>query len=117
MNDEMISQFIDDELGLEEKIAFVNAVHEDRRVRDDAVSLLAQEALLRSPVCHLCAQCVNGRYLRLVYRLACLAAPSPGNERLLGNADHVAGRRAPFQLYPGRWPPCAGPDRTYSGTR
>ena len=50
MNDEMISQFIDDELSLEEKIAFVNAVHEDRQVRDEAVSLLLQEELLRSPV-------------------------------------------------------------------
>lgn len=48
--EEMMSQFIDDELKLDEKIAFVNRVHEDAGFRDGALRLLEQERLIRSDV-------------------------------------------------------------------
>ena len=47
MKDHLISMFIDDELDLDEKIAFVETVHESRGYRDEAVDLLSQEKLLR----------------------------------------------------------------------
>ena len=47
MKDYLISMFIDDELDLDEKIVFVEAVHENRGYRDEAVDLLRQEKLLR----------------------------------------------------------------------
>lgn len=49
MSEELISQFIDDELDLDEKIVFVETVHADRRFKDDTVGLLAQEKRLREP--------------------------------------------------------------------
>ncbi len=48
MNDDLISMYIDDELGLDEKIVFVETVHQDENFKDDAVNLLQQEKLIRS---------------------------------------------------------------------
>lgn len=50
MNEALISQFIDDELDLQEKIDFVQQVHENRQAKDAAIGLLQQEQLLRAPV-------------------------------------------------------------------
>jgi len=50
MNDQLISLYIDDELDLDEKIVFVETVHEDRNFKDDAVNLLRQEKLIRADV-------------------------------------------------------------------
>jgi len=50
MNDHLISLYIDDELGLDDKIDFVEFVHEDKRFKDDTVNLLRQEKLIRSEV-------------------------------------------------------------------
>jgi hypothetical protein len=46
MKDYLISMFIDNELNLDEKIDFVETVHENRLFKDEAVDLLAQEKLL-----------------------------------------------------------------------
>ena len=48
--DPMISQFIDDELSLGEKIEFVEKVHEERTFMDESIELLEQEKLIRSDV-------------------------------------------------------------------
>lgn len=45
--DHMISQYIDDELSLDDKIEFVRAVHGDVAFQKEAVALLAQEKVLR----------------------------------------------------------------------
>jgi hypothetical protein len=50
MNDPLISMYIDDELSLDEKIDFVEAVHEDKGFKDVAVDLLRQEKLIRAEV-------------------------------------------------------------------
>ena len=50
MKDYMISMFIDDELDLGEKIEFVESVHADADVKNEAVSLLRQEMHIGSPV-------------------------------------------------------------------
>jgi hypothetical protein len=47
MNNYLISMFIDDELDLDEKLEFVEKVHEDRLLKDEAIELLHQEKLLR----------------------------------------------------------------------
>ncbi len=49
MTEELISMFIDDALNLDDKIVFVDTVHENRRFRDDTVDLLKQEKQLRAP--------------------------------------------------------------------
>jgi hypothetical protein len=54
MNDELISMYIDEELGLDEKIVFVETIHGDRRFKDDTVSLLQQEKLLRAEAVEQC---------------------------------------------------------------
>nr|AOO54678.1 AMP-activated protein kinase beta-1 subunit [uncultured bacterium] len=46
MSDLLISQFIDDELELDEKITFVEIVRDDRRFADETVALLQQEKVL-----------------------------------------------------------------------
>lgn len=46
MSDTLISQFIDDELDLDEKITFVGIVRDDRRFADETVALLQQEKVL-----------------------------------------------------------------------
>lgn len=46
----MISMFIDDELEIDEKIDFVNKVHDDTTFKDDSLELLNQEKLIRSDV-------------------------------------------------------------------
>lgn len=48
MNEELISQYIDDELDLDEKIVFVQTVHADDRFAGEAVTLLQQEQRLRA---------------------------------------------------------------------
>ncbi|MDP3480893.1 MAG: glycogen-binding domain-containing protein [Desulfoprunum sp.] len=48
MKDYLISLFIDDELDLDEKIDFVESVHLDVSLKDEAIDLLTQEKLLRS---------------------------------------------------------------------
>ncbi|HSO67022.1 MAG TPA: glycogen-binding domain-containing protein [Desulfatirhabdiaceae bacterium] len=50
MKDELISQFIDNELDLNEKIVFVETVHSDPVFTQDALSLLQQEKILTMPV-------------------------------------------------------------------
>lgn len=47
MREALISGFIDDELGLEEKIDFVEAVHADDAYKGETVALLQQEQTLR----------------------------------------------------------------------
>ncbi len=46
MDDSLISLFIDDEMDLDEKIVFVETVHNNRRFSLEAVALLEQEKLL-----------------------------------------------------------------------
>ncbi len=48
MSEELISQYIDDELDLDEKIVFVQTVHADGSFADEAVALLQQEQRLRA---------------------------------------------------------------------
>jgi hypothetical protein len=48
MNNFLISMFIDNELNLDDKLEFVEIVHEDRSFKDEAVELLLQEKLIRS---------------------------------------------------------------------
>jgi len=50
MKDYLISSFIDDELNLDEKIEFVETVHEQMAFKDDAVDLLHQEKQIRREV-------------------------------------------------------------------
>lgn len=50
MNDHLISMYIDDELSLDDKIDFVETVHENKYFKDDALDLLRQEKLIRSEV-------------------------------------------------------------------
>jgi len=48
MIDYYISMFIDNELGLDEKIEFIKNVHKDREVYEETIELLEQEKLLTS---------------------------------------------------------------------
>lgn len=48
MNEILISQFIDDQLALEEKIVFVEAVHGDDDFAGETLALLRQEQLLET---------------------------------------------------------------------
>ena len=50
MKDYLISSYIDDELNLDEKIAFVETVHEKAAFKDEAVDLLHQEKRVRGEV-------------------------------------------------------------------
>ena len=50
MNDHLISLYIDDELDLDDKIVFVETVHDDKNFKDEAVNLLRQEKLIGSEV-------------------------------------------------------------------
>ena len=50
MQDHLISMFIDDELDLDYKIEFVEAVHADRIFKDETVDFLRQEKVIRSEV-------------------------------------------------------------------
>lgn len=45
--DHLISQYIDDELTLDDKIEFVRVVHREAAFKEETVALLAQEKLLR----------------------------------------------------------------------
>ncbi len=48
MNEYLISQFIDNEMDLDEKIEFVETVHASEQFSTDTVALLEQEKLLRA---------------------------------------------------------------------
>ncbi|MGB5748504.1 MAG: glycogen-binding domain-containing protein [Desulfobacterales bacterium] len=50
MKDYLISSYIDDELDLDEKIEFVETVHENVSLKEEAVDLLHQEKQIRSEV-------------------------------------------------------------------
>jgi hypothetical protein len=50
MQDYLISMFIDDELDLDNKIEFVETVHEDRNFKNETVGFLQQEKVIRSEV-------------------------------------------------------------------
>jgi hypothetical protein len=50
MKNYLISGFIDDELDLDEKVAFVETVHEKASFKNEAVDLLHQEKLVRGQV-------------------------------------------------------------------
>ncbi len=50
MNDNLISMYIDNELSFDDKIIFVETIHEDENFKDDTVNLLQQEKLIRSEV-------------------------------------------------------------------
>ena len=50
MKDHMISMFIDDEMNIDEKIEFVETVHTDEAVKDETISFLQQEKLIRDQV-------------------------------------------------------------------
>ena len=45
-----ISMFIDNELGLDEKIEFVKSIHEDKNAYEESLELLEQEKLLTSDI-------------------------------------------------------------------
>jgi len=49
MNDS-ISRFIDNELDLDEKIGFVDRVHQDRLFKDESIELLEMEKIIRADV-------------------------------------------------------------------
>ena len=46
----LISKFIDDELDLDDKIEFVDRVHEDRIFKDESIELLGMEKIIRADV-------------------------------------------------------------------
>lgn len=46
----LISKFIDNELDLDEKIGFVDRVHEDRFFKDESIELLGMEKIIRADV-------------------------------------------------------------------
>lgn len=48
MKNDLISLFIDDEMNLDNKIEFVETVHESKPFADDAIDLLQQEKMLTS---------------------------------------------------------------------
>ena len=50
MQDYLISMFIDDELDLDNKIEFVETVHEDLNFKDETVGFLRQEQVIRAEV-------------------------------------------------------------------
>lgn len=46
----LISKFIDNELDLDDKIEFVDRVHEDRLFKDESIELLGMEKIIRADV-------------------------------------------------------------------
>lgn len=50
MKTELISQFIDDELSLSEKMELTRSIHENRSFKNDTLALLAQEIAVRTDV-------------------------------------------------------------------
>lgn len=77
MKDHLISLFIDNELDLEEKIEFVEIVHNDTSFKDETVELLIQEKFLRTEM-------VAKRYPVYLQRFALLA----GKRSALPAGDH-----------------------------
>ncbi|MCK7511388.1 MAG: hypothetical protein MZV70_49935 [Desulfobacterales bacterium] len=71
MNDHLISLYIDDELDLDDKIVFVETVHDDKTFKDDAVTCSGRKSSSASEVVdHLPALQHQG------------AAAAPGSVRL-----------------------------------
>jgi Glycogen recognition site of AMP-activated protein kinase len=92
MSDLLISMYIDDELDLDDKIVFVETVHDDKSFKDEALSLLRQEKLIRADV---------------VDHLPCLRSErlSPWRARLLRPfAAAAAGLAAAAVLWLMLWP-------------
>lgn len=52
MKDYLISMFIDNELDLDEKIDFVQTIHDEQTFKDEAIELLAQEKRLHAEMVH-----------------------------------------------------------------
>lgn len=52
MKDYLISMFIDNELDLDEKIDFVQTVHNEQAFKNEAIDLLEQEKLLHAEIVH-----------------------------------------------------------------
>jgi hypothetical protein len=50
MDDHLISMYIDNELSMDDKIVFVETIHEDENFKNETVNLLQQEKLIRSEV-------------------------------------------------------------------
>jgi hypothetical protein len=50
MKDYLISMFIDDELDFDDKVQFVEAVHQNRDFKDETIGFLQQEKVIRSEV-------------------------------------------------------------------
>ena len=73
MEDYLISAYIDNELDLDEKIDFVNTVHENKVFKDETVDLLHQEKMLRTPP---------------VERIPALVPPAGHRPLLRGLLDH-----------------------------
>ena len=48
MTEELISLYIDDALDFDDKIVFVEKIHDSKRYKDDTVELLTQEKALRT---------------------------------------------------------------------
>ena len=48
MKDYLISMFIDNELNLDEKIDFVETVHNEQSLKNEAIALLKQEKMVRT---------------------------------------------------------------------
>jgi hypothetical protein len=93
MSDHLISMYIDDELDLDDKIVFVETVHDDKTFKEDTVDLLRQEKLIRADV---------------VDHLPCLRIeerPSPWQAKLLRPfAAAAAGLAAAAVLWLAFWP-------------
>ena len=49
MTEELISLYIDDALDFDDKIVFVERIHDSKQYKDDTVELLTQEKALRTP--------------------------------------------------------------------
>jgi hypothetical protein len=65
MKDYLISSYIDDELELDEKIEFVEIVHEQTAFKNEAVDLLQQEKLVRGEVVNRVPSAAFGEKRRL----------------------------------------------------
>jgi hypothetical protein len=78
--DDLISLYIDNELSLEEKIHFVERVHEDTDYKATSVALLEQEKLIRSRVVERFPDAYpiarKRRFLSSLWRPVAVAVPS-----------------------------------------
>ena len=63
----IISQFIDDELSLDEKCEFIGKIHGDPAFREDALQLLAQERIIRGEVAAAVPRAASGQETRRLF--------------------------------------------------